>query len=118
MKLIMENWKTFLNEQASDRDKERARKEEEKADDDRMMEDLCKYDYVIYATLDNPRLSASLLKKNLTKAGASGELILRVINLLEGTTGMSLEELASSALGRYARKIAKGAIRGACHDYK
>jgi hypothetical protein len=116
MKLIMEDWRTFLKEQASDRDSDRAREEEKKADLNQYIEELCKFDYVIYAALDHPRLSTILLKRMLNKDGASHGFIAYVIRLLEDKTDMSLEDIAASSLGKYIRQFAKGVIKGLCAE--
>jgi hypothetical protein len=116
MKLIMEDWRSFLNEQVSDRDSDRAREEEEKANLNQHIEELCKFDYVIYTALDHPKLSTILLKRMLNKDGASHGFITYVIELLENKTDMSLEDIAASPLGKYIRQIAKGFIKGLCTE--
>ena len=112
----MEDWRSFLNEQASDRDSDRAREEEEKANLNQHIEELCKFDYVIYTALDHPKLSTILLKRMLIKDEASHGFIAYVIRLLEDKTGMPLEKIAASPLGGYVRQFAKGVIKGLCAE--
>lgn len=114
----MENWKAFVSEQASEDDIKRARDEEEKVNLDQFMQELCKYDYLIYMALDHPKFSVNMLERALSNAGASGDLLELLIKFIEDKTGFTLEELASTSLGKYARSFAKGFLKGACEDYK
>ena len=118
MKLIMENWKAFINEQASEDDIKRARKEEEKANFDQFMQELCKYDYLIYMALDHPKFTITMLKIALSKAGASADFLRALIKYIESITGGSAEELSSTRTGRLARSFVKGMLMSACIEYK